>query len=184
MDYIQSVLTRQRQLLSLLLLGGERGAAEDAASAGDVWTWTEDAGAGTVSAVSPAGIFQAGGVLPAQGNRASDGYPAAWGAALFSGGRAVEFPGGALSGGTAAAGAVPGGQAPVGEAAAYGGDTAAGESRPVSYVLPSAAAVPGRAGAGVWDTAAAGTGAAASARALSRAIERDARRYDGGFSLY
>lgn len=183
MDYIQSVLTRQRQLLSLLLLGGEREAAEDAASAGDVWQ-TEDAGAGTVSAVSPAGIFQAGGVLPAQGNRASDGYPAAWRAARASVGRAVEFPGGALSGGAAAAGAVPGGQAPVGEAAAYGGDTAAGESRPVSYVLPSAAAVPGRAGAGVWDTAAASAGAAVSARALSRAFERDARRYDGGFSLY
>lgn len=183
MDYIQTVLTRQRQLLSLLLLGREREAAEDAASAGDVWTWTEDAGAGTVSAVSPAGASRASGALPAQGNRASDGYPAAWRAALFSGGRVVEFPGGALSRGTAAAGAVPGGQAPVGEAV-YGGDTAAGESRTVSYVLPSAAAVPGRAGAGTWSGGAASAGADVSARALSRAFERDARRYDGGFSLY
>ncbi len=183
-DYIQSVLTRQRQLLSLLLLGGEREAAEDAASAETVRAWTAGDGTNPASTVGGAGASRASGALPAQGAPASDGYPAAWGAALFSGGRAVEFPGGALSGGTAAAGAVPGGQAPVGEAAAYGGDTAARESRPVSYVLPSAAAVPGRAGAGVWDTAAAGTGADVSARALSRAFERDARRYDGGFSLY
>ena len=183
MDYIQSVLTRQRQLLSLLLLGGEREAAEDAASAETVRAWTAGDETNPASAVGGAVALRAGDVLPAQGAPASDGYPAAWGAALFSGGRAVEFPGGALSGGVAAAGAVPGRQAPVREAV-YGGETMAGESRPVSYVLPSAAAVPGRAGAGTWSGGAAGTGADVSARALSRAFERDARRYDGGFSLY
>lgn len=185
MDYIQSVLTRQRQLLSLLLLGGEREAAEDAASAETVRAWTAGDETNPASAVGGAGTSRASGALPAQGNRASDGYPAARRAARASVGRSAEFPGGgAINGGSASAVTFTGGQTPVGAAAVSGGGTLAGESRAVSYVLPAAAAVPGRAGAGVWDTAAASAGADVSARELSRAIERDARRYDGGFSLY
>lgn len=185
MDYVQTVLTRQQRLLSLLLLGGEREAAENAASAGDVRTWTAGAGTNTASAVSGAVALRAGDVLPAQGTQVSNRYPAAWGAVGFPVGRAGGVSGTAdFAGSTVPGRTVPGGQTPVWEEAVSGGGTLAGESRAVSYVLPGGAVIPSGTGMGVRAVAAASAGAAASARELSRAFERDARRYDGGFSLY
>lgn len=124
--------------------------------------WETAAGTGAEAAVETAG-----------GRRAGEGF-AKWGPAVGTGG--APSPGGS-SGGGAAAGAAP---TPMSR-------DGAGIVRPVRDGLAGAAG-PGERlsrtlpwGEG-WESPA--LRAEDGAKALSRAVQRDARRYDGGFTIY
>lgn len=124
--------------------------------------WETAAGTGAEAAVETAG-----------GRRAGEGF-AKWSPALGAGG--APFPGGRAGGGAAA-----------GDAPTPMSRDGAGMVRPVRDGLAGAAG-PGERlsrtlpwGEG-WESPA--LRAEDGAKALSRAVQRDARRYDGGFTIY
>ncbi|MDO4314837.1 MAG: hypothetical protein Q4C45_03605 [Oscillospiraceae bacterium] len=181
MDYIREELLRQQRALAALMTGGEDAetaedgwpAASDAESAGaKTDTGAAAAWSGRGKGTSPAAPEYAGaepggeaGRVPAEDAAAeeTDGTEGPGEPGVF--GRRSGENSGLLAGGAGRAG-TPWGAA---------GGKAAGDAG----LLLSETAAP-------WETAGfpADAGGAAGARALSLAFQRDARRYDGGFSLY
>lgn len=197
MDYIQEELRRQREALAGLLLGGaprrdRDGGGNDGVPAASLKVPGGRSGAGTA------------GTVPAP-EEEQPGYPAAGavpaaesGEAMASGGPGGVRPRAEGPGGTAEG--LPRGAAPA--------PLADGWRRNGYFIFPEEAAWPalGRCGTaaeipgspaarrGPEDAPRertvteyvypAGGGSAGEAESLSRAIQRDARRYDGGFSLY
>lgn len=178
MDYIQEELLRQQRALAALMTGRDRPEPEWPESAIAPPPAAEDereapagrpdpAGAGTVLrgpgketpawAVRAASVLGEGsGVGPEAGTAAAEmrRMAAARGLRRRNGGLLEKKDGGREI-----------------RAAESGGAAGHADGWPSRGNLP-------------WETAAPAGEGTADARALSRAIQRDARRYDGGFSLY
>lgn len=179
MDYVQNVLARQRQLLSLLLLGREQETRQET-------EWLRQAAYSSPEAASALSAVRR--MLREnahQPEETADG-------SVWSGISAARFQENLERSMTARRQAVTQargrqyGQVPEsgmphmtgGGISGDGGVRAAGawSAATVGVGRREAQAVPAAAG-GVWKEA-------LSARDVSLAFERDARRYDGGFSLY
>ena len=173
MDYVQSVLVRQQRLLSLLLLGGRQETGEKTEGQ------RQAAHSGTQAQEAPAvSAFQRFLREDAkQSEKTAEGN-------FWSGGSAARFRESPEHSVAARRQAEP-------QAAQrrYGRMSESGTTYMTGGEIPGDGGV--RA-AGAWSAAAAAGPAAAggawqealSARDVSLAFERDARRYDGGFSLY
>lgn len=181
MDYVQSVLARQRQLLSLLLLGREQETRQET-------EWLRQAAYSSPEAEAASALSAVRRMLREnahQPEETADG-------SVWSGISAARFQENLERSMTARRQAVTQargrqyGQVPEsgmphmtgGGISGDGGVRAAGawSAATVGVGRREAQAVPAAAG-GVWQEA-------LSARDVSLAFERDARRYDGGFSLY
>lgn len=170
MDYIYQELLRQRAALARLLLGGGKEREEQRASAG--------------AAERPADRLEESGAWE---NARHSAFQAAWpagGGAVFT----EELTGGGAFG----ASLEDGGEAAFGMDSLPAGEVPAaqkGERRPGERTAASARRWPlSDAGSGerteqtLWLRLE--TGERSEEKALSRMVQRDARRYDGGFSLY
>lgn len=182
MDYVQNVLARQRQLLSLLLLGREQETRQET-------EWLRQTAYSSPEAEAASALSAVRRMLREnahQPEETADGN--VWSgisAARFQESRArsmaasrqaVTQARGRQYGQVQESGMphMTGGEIP-----GDGGDRAAGAwsaAAAAGVGRRDAQAVPAAAG-GAWQEA-------LSARAVSLAFERDARRYDGGFSLY
>lgn len=178
MDYILEMLTRQRMALARLLLGG-RGTEKEQAqpeAADAVWTEVlpaEQAGqppevrpeerslAGEPMAVRPAAFREVGGAEPADASVSSSDPREREGRAGGQG----DGPG-SLRGLRRQTGLRPGAEPAVRPEETLWEDGPAGRAIQITEVVVSNG---GRAG---------------GAAELSREVERDARRYDGGFRMY
>lgn len=183
MDYVQNVLTRQRQLLSLLLLGHAQETRQETEwlrqtaysstqvqDAPDVSAFQrllredtkrpEETADGSAWSGASAARFQEDRARSAALRRQAERQAPERQYRQVPESGAVYMTGGGSSGN--------------GGAQSAGGWSAAAVAAGV--VRTDAPAAPAAAG-GAWQEA-------LSARAVSLAFERDARRYDGGFSLY
>ena len=181
MDYVQNVLARQRQLLSLLLLGREQETRQE-------MEWLRQAAYGSTQ-VQAAPALSA---VPLMLREDAHQLEAVADGSVWSGISAARFQENLERSMAASRQAVTQargrqyGQVPEsgmphmtgGGISGNGGARAAGawSAAPVGVGRREAQAVPAAAG-GAWQEA-------LSARDVSLAFERDARRYDGGFSLY
>ena len=181
MDYVQNVLARQRQLLSLLLLGREqerKQETEQPRQAAYSSTQVQDAAAVSAFQLMLKEDAQQPGES-AEGSVWSGGSAARFQKSLersvASGRQAVTQAPGRRYGQMTESGAA---HMTGGGISGDGGVRAAGawSAAAAGIVLRDAQAAPAAAG-GMWQEP-------LSARAVSLAFERDARRYDGGFSLY
>lgn len=186
MDYVRQELLHQGAVLAALLGGGkedgrqeraERRDAEEADAGGGPELWraaTETFPAGrTVERRSDA--LAAGGTAAGAGERRPS--PASAAEETAGAGRRRRAPAGedrTGDGGRLAAPAAVKGR--------FGGPAGVSETEFPEFAW-TGGAVPG--GVRWWmGTGGGRSAAAAEARAVSRAVERDARRYDGGFSIY
>lgn len=165
MDYIREELLRQQRALAALMAGGETLETESAQGAPSDVNSAENGA-------------DAAAVWSGRGKRAS---PAPLGSAADGLGRAA----GRDPAADAAAEETAGSEGP--EKAGASGRRRAGSGG--LWTGGGTAGAPGAfdvAAAALWEAAGvpADGGAASSARELSLAVQRDARRYDGGFSLY
>jgi hypothetical protein len=183
LDYIQEELARQRRALAALMSGGSEETRETSNHA----SASERAGAGeTLAAILAAAVT---------GNLTD-------GTALLDGGALAELAAQRVREKLAES-AEPSGTAslqPLAEtresgAAASVQDTAAERRETVragavsrrqtgTAELRTNVQTAGDDVAAVWVAAGGGTGNGTDVRAVSRAVQRDARRYDGGFSIY
>lgn len=177
MDYIQEELRRQREALAAVLLGGGvRQAPENSREVSRLFTGAlsplrseEAEQAAAETAPGSAGIQRLR-FAAEDGTAGKGGAPAA-----FGGGPAEEGAAGPRAE-TAAAAAESGGAAPV-----PGGGRTAAESVPQEARRSPGASAAERT---VTELVYPAGGAAVTAESLSRAFQRDARRYDGGFTPY
>lgn len=178
MDYIREELLRQQRALAALMAGGETLETEAALGAASDVNSVET-GTGAAAAWSGRGR----GASPAAPEYTANGPGGETGRAPVADTAAEETAGPERSeeagvSGRRRAGSgglwAGGGQTGLPPQDAWGGGTA---GAPGAFTAEAAA---------LWEAAGvpAGGGAASSARELSLAVQRDARRYDGGFSLY
>lgn len=176
MDYIQEELRRQREALAAVLLGGGvRQAPENSREANRLFT-------GALSPLRSEEAEQAAGTAPGSAGIqrprftaedsiiGKDGAPAALGGSPSEEGAAGPWAE------TAAAAAESGGAASAPE-----GERTAAESGPREARRSPGASAAERT---VTELVYPAGGAAVTAESLSRAFQRDARRYDGGFAPY
>ncbi len=180
MDYVQNVLARQWQLLSLLLLGREQETRQETESPRQAaYSSTEAEAAQALSAVRR--MLRENAQQPGE---TADG-------SVWSGSSAARFQENlersmaARRQAVTQAGERRYGQTPESGAAYISGGVSGDGGVRAAGAWSAAAVGVGRREAQVVPAAAGGAGQdVLSARAVSLAFERDARRYDGGFSLY
>lgn len=179
MDYVQSVLARQRRLLSLLLLGREQGMGREEAPRQAAYSSAQ------APAAPDASIFQR---LWREDAKQPEGTADE---SVWSGASAARIQESRARSTALRRQAVTQtleqryGQMPEsGTVHMTGGGISGDSSVQTAGVWSAAAAGVGRRETQAAPAAAAGTWEALSAQAVSLAFQRDARRYDGGFSLY
>lgn len=181
MDYVQSVLARQQRLLSLLLLGGWQETGEETEGRQAAHSSPQ---AQSTSAVSASQLFLKEDAKQSEETAEGNFWPGV-SAARFR--ESLEHSAAARrqamrqtlerrygqmpeSGTVHMTGGGISGDGSVQAAGAWSAAAAAGVGRKETQTAPAAAG-------GAWQEA-------LSAQTVSLAFERDARRYDGGFSLY
>lgn len=198
MDYMQMELTRQRTALAALLSGAEKAERETASRRGDAadaekGAFAREGGSALEASDLRAAWRGAGahGEIPANGSPAD--FPApepGSGSRRQAGTEPTEDEWARLN--AAANGAAVSRAAALGATADRELAPAEAGAGPSAFARETAARTPAGGGEGGVSqvrfvtevTAPAAAFPAAGARALSLAVQRDARRYDGGFSLY